>query len=434
MKYDVAIIGAGAAGLAAARDLSGSGSTICILEARQRTGGRIHSIHLPDLPLPIELGAEFIHGEAQETFGIVEASALVACELPDNHWWVSKDGDWSQIRDFWGEIAKVQSQIGRLRNDVSFADFLRTRRSLAPRVRELARGFVEGYHAAHADRISAKALGSSDSEQERPKQFRILGGYHALIEWLRAGIDPEKSDLLLDTPVTRVEWRRGDVAIETPRGTIRAAAAIVTLPIGVWKAPREQQGAVAFDPPLTAKQAAIEKLEAGHVVKIMFRFAERFWDERGLPDSGTPLNFVHSSDRFIPTWWTSAPVRSPILTAWAGGHAADALLAEGPDAQIDRALDSMAKAFGVRRRRLDDLLRATWTHDWQSDPFTRGAYSYAGVGGTGAHRSLARPIANTLFFAGEATSSDQTGTVAGAIESGRRAATAVRASKARREG
>ena len=432
MKYDVAIIGAGAAGLAAARDLSGSGSTICILEARQRAGGRIHSIHLPDLPLPIELGAEFIHGEAEETFGIVEAAALQACELPDNHWWVSKDGDWSQVRDFWGEIGKVQSQIARLKNDVSFADFLSSRRSLAPRVRELARQFVEGYHAAHADRISAKALGSADSEQERPKQFRILGGYDALVEWLRAGIDPEKSELLLDTPASRVEWRRGDVVIETTRGTIRAAAAIVTLPIGVWKAPREQQGAVTFDPPLPEKQNAIEKLEAGHVVKIMFRFAERFWDERDLPESGTPLNFVHSSDRFIPTWWTSAPIRSPILTAWAGGHAADALLAEGRDTRIDRALDSMSKAFGIRRRKLDDLLRATWTHDWQSDPWTRGAYSYAGVSGAGAHKTLARPIADTLFFAGEATSSDQTGTVAGAIETGRRAAKQVRASMARR--
>jgi monoamine oxidase len=82
----------------------------------------------------------------------------------------------------------------------------------------------------------------------------------------------------------------------------------------------------------------------------------------------------------------------------------------------------------MRRRTLDTLLVATWTHDWQRDPFSRGAYSYAAVGGRAAHRALGRPVESTLFFAGEATSSDQTGTVAGAIESGRRAAKEIEAS------
>ncbi|HEU4522815.1 MAG TPA: FAD-dependent oxidoreductase, partial [Thermoanaerobaculia bacterium] len=143
---------------------------------------------------------------------------------------------------------------------------------------------------------------------------------------------------------------------------------------------------------------------------------------RNVPEDGLPLNFVHAADRFIPTWWTSAPVRSPLLTAWAGGHAADSLLAEGPAALIDRTLDSLASTFAMRRKTLDELLAASWTHDWQSDPFSRGAYSYASVGGRAAHRALARPVESTLFFAGEATSSDQTGTVAGAVDSGRRAA------------
>jgi monoamine oxidase len=124
----------------------------------------------------------------------------------------------------------------------------------------------------------------------------------------------------------------------------------------------------------------------------------------------------------MPTWWSAAPVRAPILTGWAGGHAADALLAEGDEAMIDRALDSLAKTFGMRRRTVDDQLAGTYTHNWQSDLFSRGAYSYAAVGGSGAHQTLARPLRSTLFFAGEATSSDQTGTVAGAIETGRRAA------------
>jgi monoamine oxidase len=113
-----------------------------------------------------------------------------------------------------------------------------------------------------------------------------------------------------------------------------------------------------------------------------------------------------------------------MLTAWAGGHAADRMLAEGGEAMIDRALDALAATLGIPRRRLASMLVAAHTHDWQADPFSRGAYSYAGVGGSGAHRELAKPLAGTLFFAGEATSG-QTGTVAGAIESGRRAARQV---------
>lgn len=437
MIHDVVIIGAGAAGLAAARDLSGAGRQICILEARQRSGGRILTSHIAGLPLPIELGAEFIHGEAHETFDIVSAAALKACELPDNHWW-SRGGRWSLV-DFWQRIERVQSAVGALKRDVSFAEFLRSRKGLPPQTRRLAHQFVEGYHAAHADRMSAMVLASADGEQDEGggnKQFRILDGYDSLIEWLRAGLDPQRSEILLGTMATAIRWRKGHVEIETraTRGTfertITARAAVITIPIGVWKAPREQDGAIRFDPPLKTKHKALAQLEVGHVVKIVFRFAERFWDEPGflrkrarkVSDRGQPLNFVHASDRFVPTWWTSAPVRSPLLTAWAGGHAADALLAEGRNAMTDRALDSLASIFGMRRRTLESLVVASWTHDWQGDPFSRGAYSYAGVGGRNGHRALARPVESTLFFAGEATSSDQTGTVAGAIESGRRAA------------
>ena len=417
VNFDVAVIGAGAAGLAAARMLSGSGRRVCIFEARGRIGGRIHTLHVPDLPLPIELGAEFIHGESETTFRIVDAAALTVCRLPDDHWW-TRGGKRERVDDFWDRIDRVRGKIGKLRRDVSFAEFLRKEKNIDARTRELARTFVEGYHAAHADRISALALRSSDEEQEGANlQFRITSGQDALIEWLRAGIDPERSELRLSTVVTRVEWSQGAVVIETNSGArVRAKALVITIPIGVWKAPRDQEGALTFDPPLREKESALAQLEAGHVVKIGFVFRERWWDE---------INFLHSADRFLPTWWTSAPVRSPILTGWAGGHAADALLAEGGEAMIDRALDCMAVAFAVPRRKIDALLAAAHTHNWQTDPFSRGAYSYAAVGGSNAHATLARPVKKTLYFAGEATSGDQTGTVAGAIESGFRAARQV---------
>jgi monoamine oxidase len=406
VTFDVVVIGAGAAGLAAARVLSGAGRRVCILEARPRIGGRIFTVHRSDLPLPIELGAEFIHGESATTFRIVDAAALLACQLPDDHWW-SREGKRERIADFWGSIGRIRAKIGALKRDVSFSDFLRGRK-LPPRLRDLAWTFVEGYHAAHADRISARVLRSADQEQEDPagnKQFRLAAGQDALVEWLRAGLDPQRADLRLSTPVETIAWSKGSVLID---GRFRAKAAIITVPIGVLKA-----NALRFDPALPDKENAIAKIEAGHVVKIAFRFRERWWDE---------INFLHTTDRFMPTWWTTAPVRSPVLTGWAGGHAADAMLAEGEAAMIDRALGAMSSAFGVPRRKLDALFVDAHTHDWQKDPFSRCAYSYAAVGGENAHAELARPVRRTLFFAGEATSGDETGTVAGAIESGFRAA------------
>ena len=233
------------------------------------------------------------------------------------------------------------------------------------------------------------------------------------MEWLAAGT----SEIRLATVAQCVKWKHGEVVVEVTHAdreeTIRARALVITIPIGVWKA-----NVIRFDPRLEEKERAIAKLEAGHVVKIIFRFRERFWEK-------DEFTFLHTNDPYMPTWWTHAPLRVPILTGWAGGHAADAMLAESPEARIDRALDSLARGTHVKRRTIDDLVIASYTHDYQSDPFSRCAYSYAGVGGSGAHRALARPIDGTLYFAGEATSSDETGTVAGAIESGYRAAREV---------
>lgn len=400
MKFDVVIVGAGAAGLAAARDLSGAGKRVCIVEARERIGGRVDTRRIDGVALPIELGAEFIHGEAQATFAAVNAAPLIALQLPDNQ--------------LLARIARVRAKIPNRKRDVSFDQFLRSRRDIDPQTRALAYNFVEGYHAAHADRISAASLRSSDEETETPAQFRILSGYDRVMQWLLAGVAPDRSELRLNTVVKRVRWRTGDVAIETAHDTIRARAAVITIPIGVWKAPHDGDGYIEFDPVLREKEKAVEKLELGHVVKIVFRFREPFWEPHP--------NFLYSSDRYVPTWWTYAPVRAPIAIGWAGGHAADALLAESEEARVSRALDSMAAAFQTKRRKIESLLVGSYMHDWQSDPFSRCAYSYAGVGGAEAHKALGKPIARTLFFAGEATSGDQTGTVAGAIESGRRVA------------
>lgn len=407
-RVDAIVIGAGAAGLAAARDLSGSGKSVAILEARQRIGGRIFTLHETNLPLPIELGAEFIHGEAEETFKIVEAASLLAYELPNNHW-ISDHGKFRRLPNFWTTTKRIRMRIPARGRDVSFAEFLNKQRSLSPRLKAMMMNFAEGYNAAHADRLSAKSLRATEDEEDDPKQWRIADGYDSVIESLRAGLDPSRSTLHLGCEATQVKWSRGSVEVTSRKGeTFHAAAAVITIPIGVWKS----ADAIRFEPPLREKERAIRKLEVGHVVKVVLGFHEQFWDPERV--------FVVSRDPFLPTWWTTSPVRSSMLTGWAGGHAADRTLASQD--LTDRALQSLASVFGVKRREIDSKLDFVHVHNWQADPFSRGAYSYAGVGGEHAHDTLARQVDGTLFFAGEATTSDETGTVAGAIGTGRRAA------------
>ena len=165
MKFDVVVIGAGAAGLAAARDLSGAGKRVCIVEARGRIGGRIDTHRIDGVALPIELGAEFIHGEAEATFAAVECGIAHRAPASRRALLVAQR-KWTKSDEFWTRIARLRAKIPKLKRDISFAQFLRSHREIDPHFRELASNFVEGYHAAHADRISAVALRASDEETE----------------------------------------------------------------------------------------------------------------------------------------------------------------------------------------------------------------------------------------------------------------------------
>jgi monoamine oxidase len=276
-------------------------------------------------------------------------------------------------------------------------------------------------------------MASDQGDEPDDKQFRIPTGYDGLVKWLRDGLDPERTELRLSTVAHELRWSAGQVtlACRTADGAaleLEARTVIVSLPHAVLK-----HGALRIDPAVPAKQRALEQLEAGQIFKIVMRFREAFWDKADFMASrmarggqnGTGLNFVHSHGADLPTWWTTLPARTPLITGWGGGPRAEAILGESPEGRLDRSLATLAQVLGVRRRQLDELLDGWSSHDWRADPFSRAAYTYVGVGGNGAPAALARAVQGTLFFAGEATNGEQIGTVAGAIASGRRAAREV---------
>jgi phytoene dehydrogenase-like protein len=178
---DVLVLGAGVAGLTAARDLSASGLRVTLLEARGRVGGRILTVRDPLSPVPVELGAEFLHGETAQVADLLRGASLAADELPDRHV-ESRDGAFTPIEGFWEEVDAMLREIPRRtrREDLSIAEYLD--RARPPHRARLAR-FVEGFHAASLDTISARSLAAGAEDDER--QFRIEGGYGPLVEWLR---------------------------------------------------------------------------------------------------------------------------------------------------------------------------------------------------------------------------------------------------------
>ena len=265
-KLDVAIIGAGAAGIAAARELHGQGVRLLVFEARERIGGRVWTHRNPRTPIPIELGAEFIHGSAPEIEKTLSDAKLPTVDIVGRRWMVS-GARWTPLEDFWQRLYGVMRFMDdRKTRDRSVQEFLDTHpggKRLA-RDRALARQFVEGFHAADTHLISAKALAESGTPGEYVRETRlahVVGGYDRLIEWLAA---PVADRVRLGAIVTRVTWSAGQARIEMRSADGRSAykvdarAVLVTVPIGVLQAPVAAAGAIAFEPGLgRTKQQAL---------------------------------------------------------------------------------------------------------------------------------------------------------------------------------
>ena len=397
---EVIVIGAGAAGLAAADALLRAGRSVLVLEARERVGGRCFTHRMAGLEIPVELGAEFIHGEARVTFSLLKRAGLRAVDSVREQRYLA-NGRLRKVNAF----TEAQRAIDKveLPEDISFERLL-SRTRLPAKTKSFARMMVQGFDAADPRRVSARSIveewggGSLGASQPRPE-----GGYGALMDWLAASIVRRGAELRLGAEVKRIGYRRGRVAVAGSflgeRFAVRAPRAIVTLPLGTLRGFPE-------------KRAAMRKLASGPVIRVAMRFRQAFWEKRA-----PGVAFFHSPNAPFPTFWTPLPMRAPLLTAWAGGPKAARLGGSSTRFLVAQALASVRSVFGAIGK-----LEAAYVQDWQRDPYSRGGYSYVLVNGEGAREELAAPIGDTVFFAGEATDSEEAGTVAGALRSGIRAA------------
>lgn len=436
-ETDVIIIGAGAAGLAAARELSAAGRGVIVLEARERIGGRIYT-HFDTWP--IELGAEFVHGKPPETFTIVERARLNLQIVPNMHWHLH-DGVLTKSGEFWSKMEDVMDKMSGYKGpDQSFEEFLDDykRKTQIEDIESIATLYVEGFHAAHADRISVHGLNKTNkaaAEIDDDKQFHVENGYSQIAQTLHDEAVTAGAKFYLNTVVEGVNWKRNEAEVVTATAKrFKARRLLVTLPLSLLQSSaqitsQEEGRAPRFTPPLSEHQRAADKLAMGQVVKVVLRFREPFWENltiRGEDDTPTNLKdftFIHAPAETLPTWWTQFPATAPVLAGWAGGTRAEELLTASDDALLDHSFQALMHLFGTSKGFFGELLDEFYTHNWQKDPFAAGAYSYIPMGGIDAQAQLARPLENTLFFAGEATNTEgHQGTVHGAIASGLRAA------------
>ena len=412
---DVIVIGAGASGLTVARDVTRAGLHVLVLEARDRLGGRIWTHHTPDGP--IELGAEFVHGAVEEILGVARQAHLPLRELARTAPPGASRGSNPRGEAF--SAIDTLLSYAREGEDESFQHLL-DRVDVDAHTKQRARLLVEGYHAADPAKLGVQSLLDNTAADEQPgaeRQFRWVHGYDGLVTALAVQAVPERCTMRLQAVVTAIAWKPGHVVVRLATGEVLTAPrVVVTVSLGVLKA-----GAIAFSPPLPhEKQAALSRLEMGSTARVSLLFRDDAWPGR---DAFAVESTIFSGRPPFPVWWISQQAPRPVVTGWGGRGGAAALATLGEEDRVEAAVRELAGALGVDPGRLKESVAGAYQHDWVGDPFARGAYSYAGVGGRRAGMELGAPIEGTLFFAGEATLSDgHNATVHGAVASGGRAA------------
>lgn len=418
--FDIIIIGAGASGLLAARELTRVKMGVLILEAQDRIGGRMYTNFPDGFTAPIESGAEFVHGDAPISLELLHEANAEYTEMEGNTY--QAHNDTVEKKDFFDSDWEVLlKELKTLRYDMPLSQFLDAHFGDAryQSLRDNVKKFVEGYNAADIEKVSSMALCEEWSEEEDPAQYRIRGGYEMMYEFLRREVEVNGGVIKLNQRVTEIRWEKDHVEIRIGITTYTSQKCLITIPVSVL-----QTGAISFSPIVPNVIDATKNIGFGPVVKINMEFRKAFW-ETDTKRQFKALQFLFT-DEAIPTWWSQMPDTRPLLTGWIGGPGAQRL--NQTDEQVfETALESLANAFNYPKEKIKEHLLAWKVNQWVHSEYSIGAYSYEMVGTPQAVNILQQPVENTLYFCGEAIyTGPHKGTVEAALTSGREAAKRIR--------
>ena len=417
MQTDILIIGAGASGLAAAYELSLVDKKVIVLEARNRIGGRIHSVSNPRFAQIIETGAEFIHGKLPVTLQLLKKAGITHHAIKGEMWQI-ENGEIKKGGEFIAGWKKLMTHLRELKTDIPIKDFLNQHFPGAEEkeLKDSVIKLVEGYDAADAGRASSLAL-LDEWEHEDDHDERIDNGYLQLMHFLEGKIKEKGNDIFLSQVVKNISWQKDRVVVNTTNEEqFVASKVLVTIPLGMWQS-EEKEGHISFSPGLHKKNLAAKQMGFGTVIKIVFQFQNEFWEEE-IPNKFKDASFIFS-DAFMPTWWSQHPKKNGMLTGWLAGPKATELKDAAEDDLLKKGLQSLSYIFAADKAFIEKKLVAHSIVNWAVEPFTYGAYSYNTLDTKWAKKVLNEPIEETLYFAGEALyNGPETGTVEGALASG----------------
>ncbi|MBK6579091.1 MAG: FAD-dependent oxidoreductase [Sandaracinaceae bacterium] len=414
----VIVVGAGMSGIAAARALHAAGHEVVVLEARDRLGGRIHTVSLDGVA--VDAGAAWLHGVRDNPLvGVAEAYGftLVDDDVDDVALAVSTtegpfddaeiEAAFGTADRFFTRLPALRSSLGPLASVADGSDAFFAEEDLDLRAALLGRAMLERNYLEldYAAPLGLQSLRWVDEDPAlRGGDQLIVGGYGQLIERLAEGLDVRLSEV-----VTRIEYDATGVTVHASSGAVMGSHVIVTVPLGVLRA-----GSIAFEPPLpTEKLEAIARLDLANLEKVIFRFDTLFWDD--IEDnSGLVISEV---DGEMPGFFDlTREAGAPMLVVLYGGAYARSAQATASDADlVVRALEHLAVLLGR------EVPEPTATHvtRWTSDPFARGSYAFIPTGASPADMDAVRaPVADRVFFAGEGTRFTTASTVHGAFLSG----------------
>jgi monoamine oxidase len=405
----VLVVGAGMAGLSAARSLADAGWSVRVIEARDRIGGRVYTTR--DWGFPLEMGASWIHGTTDNPLVPLARQAQSEVAPTDYYGWEKLAVD-PQLRPLrysekaWsGFVKRACEQVdgGSLGAAVdAAANAEELSESDRAQLMFYIADQIEDEYAASANQLSAKTF--DDGEFAGGDQVVITNGYDALPRLLANGLE-----IVLNTPVTAVMRRDKSVTVKAGDRSFEGSAAIVTVPLGVLKA-----GAIIFDPPLPDGHAhAVNALGFGVLSKSYFRFDRRSWDAENAF-----YRFIGTKPGIWVQWLTLPSAAGPIVLAFNAGEQGRSVESSSPKDLMAGALPIARQLFGADVSPVD-----VRTSNWTLDPYARGSYSFHAPGsGLEDRRRLQEPIGDRLYLAGEAVGVNNPESVTGAVISGRYAA------------
>ena len=420
----ILVVGAGMAGLAAARTLSDQGYSVVVLEARNAIGGRIRTDH--SLGAPVDLGASYIHGtdgnplvKLAKRYGAETFDTDVLSEIYfDSHGkFLSSDvirqgsNGFGNLRD---ALLELQNGLERDRSIESAVGPLieELQKEKGVSVSKLANFLVtSNFGVEFGADVSELSLGYLDDEEVfEGSNLMLPKGYETIVNGLADGLDIRKG-----VTVREISHTNKGVSITTSSGEFKADRAIVTLPLGVLK-----KGKIEFTPPLpVAKTTAINRLGMGVLNKLYLRFPKAFWQNQEQ-SVGFLGNLDPGSNLEVPEFYTVDPMlKTPILLGFSAGSHARMLETKSLGELAGASVKMFRRAYGSAVPEPEAVLRTTWS----KEPQSYGSYSFIAVNAKGSDfEALAEPVSDRLLFAGEATNREHPGTVHGAYLSGVREA------------